>query len=436
MGVLIQPDRSVSQPDGGHTALYAWAVFALTFGLMLSDYVSRQVITPLFPFLKQDWSLSDVQLGALVSVVALIVGVASIPIALLADRWGRVKSITAMAGLWGLATIGCGLAQNYGQMMAARAMVGLGEAGYGSAGTAILFHVFPKRRHAMIGGAFLAAALFGSVGGVVAGGLLSTHFSWRHAFVVVGAAGLLLVVLYPLVVRDYKTVPLVAKDASGERRMRVGEIVRALFETRTALFTYLGSGLQMFIIGVVNAWIPSYMSRYYGLAPDRAALQAGIVVLVAGIGMIACGWLVDRLGQRDLRNKLRVPAAFALTACALLVLAFALPPGPAQYALILGGVFVAGGHSGAAGAVISDVTHPGLRATALATVVLGNNLLGFAPGPVVVGQLSDVFGLKAALTVAPLVCLVAAAFFLLAARHYRADGGRFSEPAENVAAHP
>ncbi len=436
MGVLIQPDRSMSQPDGGHTALYAWTVFALTFGLMLSDYVSRQVITPLFPFLKQEWSLSDVQLGALVSVVALIVGVASIPIALLADRWGRVKSITAMAGLWGLATIGCGLAQNYGQMMAARAMVGLGEAGYGSAGSAILFHVFPKRRHAMIGGAFLAAALFGSVGGVVAGGLLSTHFSWRHAFFVVGAAGLLLVVLYPLVVRDYKTVPLVAKDASGERRMRVGEIVRALFETRTALFTYLGSGFQMFILGVVNAWMPSYMSRYYGLAPDRAALQAGIVVLVAGIGMIACGWLVDRLGQRDLSNKLRVPAAFALTACALLVLAFALPPGPAQYALILCGVFVAGGHSGAAGAVISDVTHPGLRATALATVVLGNNLLGFAPGPVVVGQLSDVFGLKAALTVAPLVCLVAAAFFLLAARHYRADGGRFSEPAENVAAHP
>jgi MFS family permease len=436
MGALIPPERSGAQPDGGHTAFYAWTVFALTFGLMLSDYVSRQVITPLFPFLKQEWSLSDVQLGALVSVVALIVGVASIPIALLADRWGRVKSITAMAGLWGIATIGCGLAQNYGQMMAARAMVGLGEAGYGSAGSAILFHVFPKRRHAMIGGAFLAAALFGSVGGVVAGGLLSTHFSWRHAFFMVGAAGLVLVALYPLLVRDYETVPLVAKDASGERRMRVGEIVRALFATRTAVYTYLASGFQMFILGVVNAWIPSYMSRYYGLAPDRAALQAGVVVLVAGIGMIACGWMVDRLGQRDLRNKLRVPAAFALAACALLVLAFALPPGPLQYALILGGVFVAGGHSGAAGAVISDVTHPGLRATALATVVLGNNLLGFAPGPVVVGQLSDVFGLKAALTVAPLMCLIAAAFFLLAARYYRADGGHFSEPVENAAAHP
>lgn len=435
MAILMQGEASASGA-GGHGRAYAWTVFVLTFGLMLSDYVSRQVITPIFPLLKQDWSLTDVQLGALVSVVALIVGVGSIPIALLADRWGRVKSITVMAGLWGLATIGCGLSQNYGQLTTARALVGLGEAGYGSAGSAILFHVFPKRQHAMVGGAFLAAALFGSVGGVIAGGVISAHYSWRHAFVMVGAAGLLLVVLYPFVVRDYETVALVRRDGTGERRMRVSEIVRELFVTRTAIFTYLGSGFQMFILGVVNAWIPSYMSRYYGLSTERAALQAAIVVLVAGLGMIACGWQVDRLGVRDVRNKLRVPAAFAVTACVLLVLAFALPPGPVQYALILAGMFVAGGHSGAAGAVISDVTHPGLRATALATVVLGNNLLGFAPGPVIVGHLSDAYGLKFALTVAPLVCLLAAICFLIAARHYRRDRGHFHEPSDGAPVHP
>lgn len=432
MGIVIQSESGAPEPVGGHGRLYAWVVFALTFGLMLSDYVSRQVITPIFPFLKQDWSLSDVQLGALVSVVALIVGIGSVPIALLADRWGRVKSITAMAGLWGLATIGCGLSQNYGQMLTARAFVGLGEAGYGSAGGALLFHVFPKRQHAMIGGAFLAAALFGSVGGVIAGGVIATHFGWREAFVGVGAAGLLLVVLYPFVVRDYETVALVRKDASGERRMRVGEIVRELFVTRTAVFTYLGSGFEMFIMGVMSAWIPSYMSRYYGLAPDKAAVQAGLVILVAGVGMIACGWIVDRLGLRDIRNKLRVPAAFAVIACTALVLAFTLPPGPVQYVLILAGMFVAGAHSGAAGAVISDVTHPGLRATALATVVLGNNLLGLAPGPVMVGKLSDAYGLKFALTVAPLVCLLSAACFLVASKNYLRDSGRFDEPADSA----
>ena len=129
MGFAVQRQETVPRSGSGHTRFYAWVVFALTFGLMLSDYVSRQVITPIFPFLKIEWSLTDTQLGALVSIVALIVGVGSIPIALLADRWGRVKSITAMAGLWGIATVGCGLANNYGQMLAARAMVGLGEAG-------------------------------------------------------------------------------------------------------------------------------------------------------------------------------------------------------------------------------------------------------------------------------------------------------------------
>ena len=348
MGMTLQGESGGSH-GGGHgpaPRLYAWVVFALTFGLMLSDYLSRQVITPIFPFLKLEWSLTDTQLGALVSVVALIVGVSAVPIALLADRWGRVKSITVMAGLWGIATIGCGLSGSYAQMMVARALVGLGEAGYGSAGGAILMHVFPPHRRSMIMGAFLAAALFGSVLGVVAGGVISTHFGWRNAFIGVGAAGLLLVAAYPLVVRDYKTVALVKPGAAGSarRHMNVRETVFELFATRTAVFTYLGSGFQMLILGVVAAWIPTYMSRYYGLTMDKAAMQSAVVVLFAGVGMVVCGWSVDRFALRGVRNKLRVPAIYALLACVLLVTAFALPPGTAQYSLILGGVFLAGGH--------------------------------------------------------------------------------------------
>ena len=89
---------------------YAWIAFALVVGLMLSDYLSRQVINAVFPFLKAEWSLSDAQLGSLASIVALVVGVMTVPVALVADRVGRVRSATVMALVWGLATIGCGLA--------------------------------------------------------------------------------------------------------------------------------------------------------------------------------------------------------------------------------------------------------------------------------------------------------------------------------------
>lgn len=80
---------SVASPSRG----YLWLVFALLVGLMMSNYMSRQVVTVLFPFLKADWNLSDTELGALVSVVALTVGVLSLPVSLLVDRYGRVLGV-------------------------------------------------------------------------------------------------------------------------------------------------------------------------------------------------------------------------------------------------------------------------------------------------------------------------------------------------------
>src|SRR5450432_238806 len=100
----------------------------------------------------------------------------------------------------------------------------------------------------------------------------ATTYGWRAAFIGVGAASMVLVVLYPMVVRDYKTVAVAghAADANAKRdRMGVGDLLRGLFAARSAVFTYLGSGLQMFILGVMGAWMPSYLARAYELAPDR-----------------------------------------------------------------------------------------------------------------------------------------------------------------------
>lgn len=419
--------------SAGPSPTYAWTVFALSFGLMLSDYLTRNVIAAVFPLLKTEWTLTDGQLGSLVSVVALVVGIAAIPVALIADRWGRVKSVTAMAALWCLATIGCGVSQSHGQMLLARSLVGLGEAGYASAGGAILTHVFPPQRRAGVFAAFNSAALFGSVAGVAFGGAIAVRFGWRAAFVAFGAVSLILVVLYPLVVRDYRTVTLLKQDAAsvgGTRSLNVVEILGELFAARTVVFTYLASGFAMFIMGVVNAWLPTFVGRHYGLLPDQAGLMAAGAIVCSGVGMIVGGGLVDRLALRDGCNKLRVPAVYGVAAFLLLTVAFALPAGTLQLVLLFAGVFVAAGPLGAAVAVVVDVVHPGLRATAIAMVVVGNNLIGFAPGPVIVGALSDRYGLQFALMLTPSICVLSALFFVLAARHYVRDCGRFVEPLE------
>src|SRR6188474_3843686 len=91
----------------------AWFAFAMTIGLMLFDYIDRQVIVSLFPYMRADWGLSDKQLGALVSVVSITVALGALPVALFADRASRVRSIVAMAVTWSLATISCMFTRNY-----------------------------------------------------------------------------------------------------------------------------------------------------------------------------------------------------------------------------------------------------------------------------------------------------------------------------------
>ena len=175
----------------------AWFAFAMTIGLMLVDYIDRQVIVSLFPYMKLEWALSDKQLGALVSVVSVTVALGALPVALLADRYSRVKSIVVMATVWSLATISCMFTRNYAQMLTARAFVGMGEAGYGSVGAALIASIFPARMRSVLLAAFFAAASVGSVLGVMLGGLIAATWGWKAAFGVVGIPGLVLALAVP-----------------------------------------------------------------------------------------------------------------------------------------------------------------------------------------------------------------------------------------------
>src|SRR5512135_1393576 len=169
---------------------YAWAVFAILMTLMVCDYVSRQVVVSMFSHLKAQWDLSDRQLGALVSIVSVTVAIGAVPVSLLADRWSRVKSIVLMALIWSLATVACAFAASYPQLLAGRAIVGMGEAGYGTVGVALLATLFPPRMRSTILGTFLAAGMLGSVLGVVLGGVIAEHWGWQAAFTTVGIPGL------------------------------------------------------------------------------------------------------------------------------------------------------------------------------------------------------------------------------------------------------
>ncbi len=401
---------------------YAWIVFALTFGLLISDYMSRQVLNAVFPTLKSEWALSDSQLGLLSGIVALMVGLLTFPLSLMADRFGRVKSLALMAMLWSLATLGCALAENYQHMLIARFMVGVGEAAYGSVGIAVVVSVFPKSMRATLASAFMAGGLFGSVLGIALGGAIAAKLGWRWSFASMALFGLVLAALYPLIVKEARIAPQRLVRANSKAALK--RPLRTLYSTRSVVGAYLGSGLQMFVTGTLIVWMPSYLNRYYAMGEARAGSVAAIMVLCCGAGAILCGMLSDRLCRQSPLRKIEISIAYCLGSCLLLSLALMLPAGLAQLVLIGMGMLLVAGTNGTAAAMVANLTHYSVHGTAFATLTLVNNLLGLAPGPFITGRLSDLVGLHGALQWLVLMSIAAAVVFFYTRHYYLNDIAR------------
>ena len=221
-----------------------------------------------------------------------------------------------MATVWSLATISCMFTRSYGQLLAARAVVGLGEAGYGSVGAALIASHFPARMRGALLAGFFASASVGSVLGVMLGGLIAARWGWQAAFGVVGFPGLVLALLY-LKVRDYQTVALTPalepSDAVDRRAPRgtSSRVAGPLAHHAVGVHRRRGAADRGVGDVVVAAELPQPRARHRAGAGRRC--KAALVVL--------CRRRRQRGLGRAGRPRRRAPAAPQAVAMALLCVA-------------------------------------------------------------------------------------------------------------------
>lgn len=208
--------------------------------------------------------------------------------------------------------------------------------------------------------------------------------------------------------------------------------MKGLFSTKSIVCAYVGSGVHLIVPAAVWSWMPSYLNRYYGMAPGNAAVHAAGFVLVTGIGMIACGSLTDRLNRNVAQRKWLTAIAYCLLCCVLLGIAFHLPAGRLQLVLIGCGMFFCAGATGPSGAMVANLTPPAIHASAFATLTLANNLLGLAPAAILAGIVADQIGLLGALQLVPFAPLLAAVAFAIGHRSYKRDLDRVNALREDA----
>lgn len=398
---------------------HAWYVLFLLYMLMLFDFIDRQVLSALLPYIKVEWRLSDTELGALVGIVNVAIALFVFPVSVLVDRWSRTKSIGGMAILWSTATAACALAGNFTQMLVGRFFIGTGEAGYTAGGASLLSASFPRRLRGTVMGISQSATMLGSVMGVVLGGVIAAKWGWRYAFGVVAIPGFLFAILI-LFVRDYATVRIEIQDqqASQTQGMTWQQATQVIVRSGALRAIFLGSAMQLLFTSTVGNWLPSYFNRYHALAPDQAGLRTGIMLLIASVGVVSFGYISDRLTAGISRRRLVLMASFSLCTALAFGAAFALPVGGLQMALLCVGAFFMAAILGPCYAVIHDLVHPGMTGMAIGIFVLVNNVLGMALGPVIGGMLADRFELGTALLIVSAVPLISAVAFVVASLRY------------------
>lgn len=406
-GRAREGDRTTEKERSGRTVL------GLLTGLNILNYTDRFIVAALLPLILADLSLSDAQAGLLQSVFIITYSLASPLAGWLGDRWARMPIAAAGVLVWSAAVTASGLAPTYFALLIARAVTGVGESGYAVVAPSLLSDLFPHEQRGRALAVFYAAIPVGAALGYAVGGTVGTAFSWRTAFLVAGAPGILLA-LWLTRVPEPARGALDIVGAQPATPLGLGASLRALAARRSYVFNTCAQVLYAFGMGGLATWMPTYFVRERAIPLATATSVFGGLLVIAGLGGTLVGGPVgDRMALRR-RGGLFVLSGWTLVASIGFTVFAVLSPAPMIFwpcmfgALVL--LFV---NVGPLNAAMANVLPADLRTRGFAMTTMAIHVLGDAASPWLIGLASDRVGLTAPVLAAGMLVGVSGVVLLL-----------------------
>jgi MFS transporter, Spinster family, sphingosine-1-phosphate transporter len=427
---------------GGQRRLISTAlpVFWLLFAINTVNFFDRFLAVAVAPTLKTVFHLTDGNIGALSSAFILIYTLSALPLGLLADRVSRAHVVSVGVAIWSIASGATGLAMGLPLLFVTRAAVGIGEASYYPAGTALLSTYYSLERRARIvsrwaSGQLVGVALAFGVSASLSA-LLGPTVGWRVAFLLSAIPGFILAVLMWFVADTPSQAPAesssyaskVNQEIEGHQRLfpaflqgdgpvlaglityvrtqlwprlRLAAqdlwlILRDVARIRTVWVVSILQALTFIVITPAVTFLPIYLRSTTGpfhLSETVTDAIAGVVIIVGGLtGQISGGNVADWLGKRIPGGRIltsTVGFGLAIPAYALMLLTHSL------VLFVLFGTAAVLAINLPIGPVLAcaqDVTPRAIRATALAMTLLVGHLCGDVWAPAAVGMVSTALG--------------------------------------------
>jgi predicted MFS family arabinose efflux permease len=416
---------------------YVLGVLTLVYAV---NFIDRQLLSILQESIKVDLGLSDTQLGYLGIAFAIFYVFAGIPIARWADKSNRRNIISLSIAGWSVMTVLTGAVQNFGQLLAARIGVGVGEAGCSPPAHSIITDMYPPERRATALSTYSVGINIGIMFGILLGGVINQYFGWRWAFLVVGAPGILIALFFRFTVdeppRGFSERKNVATDSASEsvpEAVSFSRVLKFIAERKYLVHLSIASGLSALAGYGLTSWIASFFIRSHGMGDETAILGLWLSIgagVFGGMGTFGFGYISDKFGKKDKRWYMWMPAIAILTCLPLTAITLLLEDrSAALWMQLLPSIFTTG-YLGAALSVFHGAVEPRMRATASALFFLILNLIGLGFGTFIIGFVSDAlapqFGVESLrysmLIVVSIACVWSALHFVLGARDIKTRG--------------
>ncbi len=267
-----------------------WAAILVVTVSSFLNYLDRQLLPALAPTLQAEFGLSNAGYGLVLSAFSLTYAIAAPAAGWLVDRLGLVRGLVVVVALWSLAGMGTGLTAGLAGLLAARALLGLGQAGgVPASGKAVAVYLPPRER--ALGTATTQIGLsFGAIAAPLAASWIAGGWGWRAAFIATGALGFVWIPVWLAVARR---IPAPAEPASR------GGGARDVMADRRLWGLVIATVLYMTLYSLWSNWTTVYLVEARGMAEQAANRTfAWIPPLAANAGGLFGGWLALRVMRR------------------------------------------------------------------------------------------------------------------------------------------
>jgi predicted MFS family arabinose efflux permease len=375
----------------------AWIVLAMLCFVYVLNFLDRQLLAILAKPIQDTLHLSDTELGKLGGLYfALFYCFIAIPVGWLADKTNRVRVLSLACAIWSAATMSCGLAATYSQLVAARMAVGVGEAGGVPPSYAIITDYFPPRRRGTALALYNLGPPIGQALGVAFGASIAAAYSWRDAFLVLGAVGVFTALATVAVVREPRRGGLdqtPSPDVAGEPAKESFWKTVAMFFSRPSflLVSLASAATQIVTYGSVN-FTTLFLMKDKGMTLHQIAIYYALVIAIGmGGGIFVSGRVIDAFAHRSKPAYALIPAISLVLAVPLFVGFIQAPTWTTALAFLIGPNFFNYFYLSSAVAFVQQEARPSQKVLAGALLLLVMNLIGLGLGPTFVGAASDFF---------------------------------------------